>query len=352
VSGRDRHELKPKKVPFMMEGWFMARPLPMLESPAFRALSFAGHRFLIRLEIEHLHHARKENGRLIVTYGQFAEWIHRNSVAAAQRECCALGFVEVTVHGRGGPFKRPNRYRLTYDTHIGANGQPVAATNEWRTIQTLEQAETIAEKARSGGTNTVTPRKQKAGPKNRTPPNTITVTPPPPSPDTITVTPPDFPRHNYCDSYLYMHREVPSSGERSEQPAKQEGPRSGTKTLASASEQTGPASSADGAPPAMADAPPWPPAAQLLGHLLKYRIRVDRRWGLTPEHFAEIELRNLFVILSESGKGHTIGDKTRQDAAKGDRLCILCCNLVDQAPNVLAKADYAKELARSIRRAR
>jgi hypothetical protein len=48
----------------------------MLESPAFRALSFAGHKFLARLEIEHLHHAGRENGRLIVTYDQFAEWMH------------------------------------------------------------------------------------------------------------------------------------------------------------------------------------------------------------------------------------------------------------------------------------
>jgi hypothetical protein len=53
----------------------------------------------------------------------------------------------------------------------------------------------------------------------------------------------------------------------------------------------------------MAAAPPWPPAALLLGHLLKYGMRVDRQWGPTPEHFTDTELRHLFILLPGSGKG-------------------------------------------------
>jgi hypothetical protein len=348
VSKRGRHDPNAKKLPFMMDGPFVARPLPMLESPAFWALSFAAHRFLIRLEIEHQRHAGKENGRLIVTYDQFAQWMHRNSVAAAQRECCALGFVEVTEQGRGGPFKRPNRYRLTYQNVVG-HGVYAAASNEWRTIKTCEEAQAIAAKARSRGTITVTPRKQKAGPKNDTPPDTVTVTPSPPSPDTIAVTPSG---HNYCDSLLYLQRGQPEPslggvpvGRGAQPPERHPEPEPCER-----SEQTGQATSADGAPPTMAAAPPRPPAAQLLGHLLKYGMRVDRRWGLTPEHVTDAELRHLFMLLSGSGKGLTIGDSARQDAANGDRLCLLCCKLVDNAPDILAKADYAKDLARLIRR--
>jgi hypothetical protein len=79
-------------------------------------------------------------------------------------------------------------------------------------------------------------------------------------------------------------------------------------------------------------------------------MRVDRRWGLTPEHFTDIELRHLFMLLSGSGKAVTIGDSARQDAANGDRLCLLCCKLVDNAPDILARDDYAKGLARLTRR--
>src|SRR5262249_16958115 len=111
MSKRGKHDSR-KRIPFMMDGQWIARPLAMLESPAFRTLSLVEHRLLARLEIEHMHHAGKENGQLVVTYDQYAEWIkNRNHVAAALRACCALGFVEVTRWGKGGPSKTPNLYR-------------------------------------------------------------------------------------------------------------------------------------------------------------------------------------------------------------------------------------------------
>ena len=42
-----------------------------LESPAYRALSLSGHRVLARIQIEHAHHAGKENGKLPVTFRDF-----------------------------------------------------------------------------------------------------------------------------------------------------------------------------------------------------------------------------------------------------------------------------------------
>jgi hypothetical protein len=210
MSKHNRHDPRAKKLPFMMDGPFVARPLEMLESPAFWALSSAGHRFLARLEIEHMRNGGKENGQLILTYDQLEQEkrMHRNSVAPAQRECCALGFVEVTEQGRGGPFKRPNKYRLTYQNVVG-HGTYAAASNEWRTIKTIEEALEIAATARRGPAKTATPRKRTPAPMTVTPQDPITVTPPPPSPAPITVTPPG---HNYCDSLLYMGKDPQRPG--------------------------------------------------------------------------------------------------------------------------------------------
>ena len=124
---------------------FAARPLDLLESPAFQVLSLSGHRFLLRLEIEHLHHGGKENGNLPCTYEDFGVLIHRHCVAAAKRECEALGLVEVMEvgHARPGEFRRPSIYRLTYLPT--GNTQP---SDEWRVIKTVARAQEIAKAAR------------------------------------------------------------------------------------------------------------------------------------------------------------------------------------------------------------
>jgi hypothetical protein len=118
----------------------------MMESPAFQVLSLTGHRVLARIEIELAHHGGNDNGRLPVTFDHFVEYgVHRHAIAPALREVCALGFVEVTEHGRAGnaEWRRPNLFRLTY-RHVG-NAEP---TNEWKRIKTKEDAERIAHEAR------------------------------------------------------------------------------------------------------------------------------------------------------------------------------------------------------------
>jgi hypothetical protein len=127
-------------------GQFAARTIEMMESPAFQVLSLGGHRALARIEIELAHHGGCDNGRLPVTFEHFAEYgMDRHAIAPALRELCALGFVEITEHGRAGnaEFRRPNQFRLTYRP-VG-NAKP---TDEWKRLQTAKDAGMIARIAR------------------------------------------------------------------------------------------------------------------------------------------------------------------------------------------------------------
>jgi hypothetical protein len=126
---------------------FDARVISMLESPAYRVLSLSGRRALDRIAIEHAHHGGNDNGKLPVTYEQFMEYgIDRHAIAPAIRELEALGFIEVTQHGRpsAGKYRWPNLFRLTY-VYCDKSSMP---THEWRKIKTLDEAELIARAAR------------------------------------------------------------------------------------------------------------------------------------------------------------------------------------------------------------
>jgi hypothetical protein len=134
----------------------------VVESPAWRVLSQSAHRVLDRIEVEHLHHGGAENGRLPVTFDDFQRYgIHRHSIAPAIRECQALGFVEITQRGRAGnaEFRSPHYFRLTYLSFL-AHEPP---TNEWRRIETMEDAEIKCRKARNRE-----PKKQNSSDEKRT----------------------------------------------------------------------------------------------------------------------------------------------------------------------------------------
>jgi hypothetical protein len=94
-------------------------------------------RILARLEIELYQHGGEGNGKLIVTYDQLVEYgIDRDAIAPAIRELVALGFIEVTEHGRAGAgsWHEPNRFRLTF--------RPVGRarpTHEWQRTETMER---------------------------------------------------------------------------------------------------------------------------------------------------------------------------------------------------------------------
>ena len=127
---------------------FAARTIEMLEAPAYRVLSLAAHRVMDRIHIELGHHGGHDNGKLPVTYNDFVEYgIHRHAIGPAIRELVALGFVEVTEQGRAGnaEFRSPNKFRLNYAYAL--NMKP---TDEWKRIQSLEEAEAIAVTSRAG----------------------------------------------------------------------------------------------------------------------------------------------------------------------------------------------------------
>jgi hypothetical protein len=88
-----------------------------------------------------------DNGKLPVTYADFVRYgIERHSIAPAQREVEALGFAEVTERGRAGnaEYRTPNKFRLTYRPAASAE-----ATDEWKKINTIEDAKAIAQAARN-----------------------------------------------------------------------------------------------------------------------------------------------------------------------------------------------------------
>jgi hypothetical protein len=129
-----------------IQGQWTARRLEMVESAPWRVLSLSGHRLLDRLEIELRHHAGRDNGKLPVTFTQFEEYgIDRHSIAPAMREVAALGFAEVTEHGRAGnaEHRTPNKFRLTYQRTD--DREP---TDDWQHIKTIEDAKARAMAAR------------------------------------------------------------------------------------------------------------------------------------------------------------------------------------------------------------
>src|SRR6516225_5618581 len=109
-----------------INGQFAARPIEMLESPAYRALSLSAHMVISRIEIELAHHGGNDNGQLPVTVDQFVEYgMHRSSVAPAIREAEALGFIRVE-RGRGGnaDYRTPSLFGSTFAQHRNSHRSP------------------------------------------------------------------------------------------------------------------------------------------------------------------------------------------------------------------------------------
>ena len=122
-------------------GQFAARTIEMLESSAYRVLSLSAHRVWRASKSSMDATAEQENGRLPVTYEHFVEYgIHRHAIAPAMRELEALGFIEVTEHGRAGNAEhgRPNLFRITY-----RNTDRADPTHNWKRVESIEAAETI-----------------------------------------------------------------------------------------------------------------------------------------------------------------------------------------------------------------
>jgi hypothetical protein len=123
-----------------IEGQFVPHRLAMLESAAWRALSFTARRILDRIEIEHMGHGGVENGRLPVTYDDLERYgIRRKSISGGLFELAALGFLEITQRGRmaAAEFHVPSKYRLTYVLTFDPAGAP---TDEWSKFASDQEA--------------------------------------------------------------------------------------------------------------------------------------------------------------------------------------------------------------------
>jgi hypothetical protein len=155
-------------------GQFVSRPRQLVESSAMRVLSLAAHQALMRIEVEHMSHGGKENGKLPVTYRQLEEWgVRRHSVASGVRELVALGIIEITRRGYSGAadMRAPSLYRLTY---LQAWNAKDTGTHEYLRIGSVEQAEAVAAAARKGSD----PRNVERGKKNSATPQNVPKPPP------------------------------------------------------------------------------------------------------------------------------------------------------------------------------
>jgi hypothetical protein len=151
-------------------GSFIAHPLELRTSPAWRHLPDNARRVLDRLEVEHMQHGGADNGYLPCTYSDFAKaGLRRQSVALAIRQCNALGFLETTRQGRrsGQEYRTPSLYRLTYLHGCGRSPPP---TDDWRKIDTDDAAVEALARANSESelAKAAYAKARKAGVKNDT----------------------------------------------------------------------------------------------------------------------------------------------------------------------------------------
>ena len=122
---------KQTKGVWWIKGAWVPRPLEMLRSPAWRALSGPAKSVIERLEIEHMAHGGKNNGQLICTYQDFADHgIRYKSIAPAIRQTVDHGIVKVPRPGwRSANHGTPAHYCLTY---LPVGDAP--PTDEWKQI--------------------------------------------------------------------------------------------------------------------------------------------------------------------------------------------------------------------------
>ena len=146
-NGGQRHD---QKQDYEFKEPYTRRPIAMLKSSAFRDLSPIGPSVSSFLEAKLAESKGKDNGELPATYDDLVKYgIHRTAIGPAQREAIALGFVELTEHGRTGSpdYRRPRLFRLTYlPTNKGEKW--IDPTNEWRSIETIDDAQKRAQAAR------------------------------------------------------------------------------------------------------------------------------------------------------------------------------------------------------------
>lgn len=119
---------------------FIAHRLELITSPAWRHRPKSLAKILERIEIEHLQHAGKQNGELIVTYTQLEQYgVSRKSISAMLTIGCGLGLIAISYPEKWmGDVRPPNLYRLCYVPTKDRS----APTDEWRFLS-LEKVKSV-----------------------------------------------------------------------------------------------------------------------------------------------------------------------------------------------------------------
>ena len=141
-------------------GAFIAHPLEMRRSHAWRLLPDDARRVLFRLEEEHMVHGGACNGSLVCTYRDFAaDGIRRASIALAIRQCVALGFLEITRVGLRSisDVRVPSLYRVTYLPGRDKSPDP---THDWRSFGSQDDARAALLKASSSRSPQTQPKRR------------------------------------------------------------------------------------------------------------------------------------------------------------------------------------------------
>ncbi|GJE44631.1 hypothetical protein [Methylobacterium soli] len=135
----------PKGVPF---AWIT---LPMLRSPAWRAMSRNARLVVERVMVEHMSHGGNKNGALPVTYNNFEEYgIRRNSVKKAIDEAIELGFIAISEKGTrawGEYAGHATTFRLAWLPTIHGD----MPESKWSRFADLASAEAASARVRLAG---------------------------------------------------------------------------------------------------------------------------------------------------------------------------------------------------------
>lgn len=150
---------------FVPEGPYMPMEGELLASPAWRSLTIAARALIDRIIVEHVAHKRLENDRLPITFDQFEEYgVYRKSIVEAVSVAESLGLIRMTMKGQkryGDCPGRASTFGLTFAPVVRNDGSVQEATNEWRKIETIEDATDIVNAARKACAETRPKRAQK-----------------------------------------------------------------------------------------------------------------------------------------------------------------------------------------------
>jgi hypothetical protein len=138
----------------------------MLESPAWRALSWQARKVLDRLSLENMYHGGKDNGHLPCRYEDFIQYgCRKHAVSAALIEVDVLGFAKTVTLGTRAIGDIPGKastYRLTW---LSTHNPAAPETNEWRRFKTVAEAKAAVRRALKERSEWLD--KAKGSPRNR-----------------------------------------------------------------------------------------------------------------------------------------------------------------------------------------